>query len=229
MTRNQIEYWNYIEQARANRAKEAEDARSHRAQENENYRSHRAQEELSYQQQQLQDRNNSLNRAEQTRSNIARELENTRSNLANEQINMQRNMLTTSAQSEIARSNLANEGIARLNTLNSMQKTSNESRQISNSYVLGMLNNTNTRRGQDLSYIINKQHAENEARRNVLLDKQTYLNATLQRERNELTNKQIELGQQNLQETIQHNRTQEYIGAFGTALKAGLSIGRRVS
>lgn len=80
MTRNQIDYWNYVENSRHNQEVERETKRSNKAQ--------------------LQ---------EQRRANEAREYENERTNRANEAIRREANVINRGATAEIARHNYEQE------------------------------------------------------------------------------------------------------------------------
>lgn len=91
MTRNQIEYANYLESNRHNMAQESETARNDRAVERETKRANRAREK------------------ENTRSNKAREKENTRSNKAREKLTRYSNKTERLGQKESVRHNKATE------------------------------------------------------------------------------------------------------------------------
>lgn len=85
MTTNQINYWNYVETMRANRAREDENRRSNIAREEETKRSNLSKE------------------GETLRSNVARERETRRSNLANE-VELGRHNAAVEANAERVRS-----------------------------------------------------------------------------------------------------------------------------
>lgn len=100
MTQNQIAYQNYLETARANRAKEQEQHRSALASESlrereltETQRSNQAREAENY-------RSNYAREAELNRSNLAREFENHRANTAAESLTQQRDAWTWIANNE---------------------------------------------------------------------------------------------------------------------------------
>lgn len=174
-------------------------------------------------------RDNSANLSEQVRSNIAREVETNRSNLANEQLTQQRNMLTNLANSETLRSNIAKENISRQGLLNETVRLSNEATRNNMNYSLGQMTNLTQQRGQSLNYAVGMGNVKASIERNRLLDRQTYLNAMLQKERNTLTSQQVDLGLRNLDELTRHNQVSEYINAFSTALRGGMAVGRSFS
>lgn len=79
MTRNQIEYWNYIENSRHNKAVEKEQEAHNRATRNEILRSNRARERLTAQGNAINALNNSQRNAETYRHNYATEVANLQS------------------------------------------------------------------------------------------------------------------------------------------------------
>lgn len=130
MTANQIAYQRYVEEQRANIARENEERRSNMsneqiktaelverqrsniANETETSRSNKAREAETH-------RSNVANEHETYRSNLARELETHRSNTANESIKMKQ-------LAETVRSNKANESIGYLNARTQATKVAND-------------------------------------------------------------------------------------------------------
>lgn len=106
MTQNQIAYQNYLESARANKAREIETTRSNIARETEDRRSHLAQENLSSKGLAETTRSNRARESETLRSNLARESETARSNRAREAEDRRSNL---AKELETNRSNLARE------------------------------------------------------------------------------------------------------------------------
>lgn len=124
MTKNQIEYWKYVEQRRANLAGEAEAARSNIARESETNRanlekeretrrSNQANELLANLSYQESKRSNMAREAETSRSNQAKEEEAKRSNLANEELKRQANQINLLSTNEAIRANQERERLER--------------------------------------------------------------------------------------------------------------------
>lgn len=164
MTQNQIAYWNYVESARANRAKERENFRSNRAREVETVRSNRASEkELN--------RSNQARELENVRSNTARERETRRSNLAHEV--------------ELGRHNAYTEQIARdtnrITADRNREEANYRERKRSDDYELGLLNadisrfKANTERARSMNQSLS------DSERNALTRDWNAVQAELQR------------------------------------------------
>lgn len=224
MTNNQIQFWNLEEQKRSNRAREFENTRSNRAREVENNRSNRARE-LEANRSNVASEN--IRRSElrqRSEHELRSDLEAQRSNLANEGIKAQSNSTNLLANLEQGRTNRANESIRTSELQNKNYATNLEYlKAMYSREIAGITNQTNIR-AIDTQRRTAREQAELQRQRNEInrlgilqQAKNMQLNYQVQQQRNDIS-------LQNLAEVERHNRTQEYISGFGTALSAGIKL-----
>lgn len=181
MTRNQIAYWEMMENRRSNLAKERETNRSNLANERETNRSNLAREAETM-------RNNLVVSAETNRANLAREAETNRNNLINESIakgNLDELMRHNIAvETETARNNRANNAIgfqqAAASMLGAQGAFMRGQASVISAHETGRHNRMteaeaerHNRRSESLTAVINQSQADlNRSKRNYT-DKQT--------------------------------------------------------
>lgn len=224
MTNNQIQFWNLKEQERSNRAREFENTRSNRAKEVEANRANRARELETNRSNVASERLRGSELEQRSQHELRQDLETQRSNLANEAIRNRSNNNNLLANIEQGRSNRANESIRTSELQQKNYATSLEYlKAMYNREIAGITNQTQIR-AIDTQRRTAREQAELQRERNEISRlglmnqaKGLQLNYSIQQQRNDIS-------LQNLAELERHNRTQEYISGFGTALHAGINL-----